>query len=99
MARFSLRARGGQGGDVVPDSGLILNGIIGGAVALGLARLLQAQYEARISDLKERVMAQSGKIEKLLTANAELGDSYAELGEAYKVQAEALRALAGRQTA
>ena len=69
------------------DGGLILNGIIGGGVALGLARLLQSQYEARIADLKERVAAQSGKIEALLKANDELAESHKTLADSYKALA------------
>lgn len=38
----------------------IINLVAGGALAAFLAKLLQAQYEARIADFKERIKEQSG---------------------------------------
>lgn len=82
----------------MPVGDTLVNLIISGAVALGLARLLQQQYEARITaitagyearilDLKDRVAAQSVKIDALLKSNDQLAD-------AALVSANAVRAVA-----
>jgi hypothetical protein len=49
----------------------IINLVAGGALAAFLAKLLQAQYEARIADFKERIKEQSSLLNALTKA---LGD-------------------------
>lgn len=93
----------------MPVGDTLVNLVVNGAIALGLARLLQQQYEARIKavtdgyearikavtdvyearilDLKERVAAQSVKIDVLLKSNDQLAD-------AALVSANAVRAVA-----
>lgn len=82
----------------MPVGDTLVNLVVNGAIALGLARLLQQQYEARIKavtdgyearilDLKERVTAQSAKIDVLLKSNDQLAD-------AALVSANAVRAVA-----
>ncbi len=70
----------------MPVGDTLINLIVSGGVALGLARLLQQQYEARITaitdgyeariaDLKDRVAGQSVKIDALLKSNDQLADA------------------------
>lgn len=51
-----------------PDT--IINLVAGGALAAFLAKLLQAQYEARIADFKERIKEQSSLLDALTKALA-----------------------------
>ena len=60
---------GRTGGVVQPET--IVNLVAGGALAAFLAKLLQAQYEARIADFKERIKEQSSLLDALTKA---LGD-------------------------
>lgn len=46
----------------------IINLVAGGALAAFLAKLLQAQYEARIADFKERIKEQSTLLDALTKA-------------------------------
>src|SRR5690349_18453886 len=76
MARYSyLRVVNRTGGVVQPET--IVNLVAGGALAAFLAKLLQAQYEARIADFKERITEQSSLLGKMgdgletLTAKAD----------------------------
>lgn len=50
--------------------GTIVNALIGGGIAVVLARILQQQYEARIGDLKARIDQQAQEIKDLIAANA-----------------------------
>ncbi len=84
----------------VVDAGTLVNFLIGGGALAGLAKLLQTQYEARITDTKDRIVAQSAEIKELLGTNAELSEANRALAEANKrlgetnrTQADALKAL------
>lgn len=66
----------------MPTGDTLLNLIISGGLTLALASLLQKQYEARIGDLKERIAAQSVKIESLLKSNDTLADAFRDLAVA-----------------
>lgn len=57
----------------------IINLVAGGALAAFLAKLLQAQYEARIADYKERIKEQSGLLASLTTGIDKVQDQLAAL--------------------
>ncbi len=97
----------------MPVGDTLVNLIVSGTVAIGLAQLLRVQYEARITgqatlynqliadlkaayearltDQKDRIDAQNGKIDALLKSNDQLAD-------AALISANAVRAVApGRE--